>query len=175
MSEPIERRLTRLEARAEIQELVARYCFTIDDRDLEGAARLFTDDAVVRSLDGVMNATGIAAIIDQYRHRFEVLGVSNHVVHQVQIDMVSEDEARGRVSSHAELWRNGRMMITALQYADRYRRTREGWRFAERVLSFLYYIPVEQYARILGERDRNRAYAQPLDADYPERLPTWTS
>jgi ketosteroid isomerase-like protein len=171
----LEARLSRLEAESQIRQLIARYCFTIDDRDLEGIAALFTEDAVVRSIDGVMNATGLEAIMDQYRGRFAVLGPGQHVMHDTALDFVGDGsrEARGTVSGHAELWRNGTMMIAALRYRDRYRATPEGWKFAEREIGFLYYVPISDYPGILGVADRNRAYAEPRPADYPERLPSW--
>jgi hypothetical protein len=120
-----------------------------------------------------MHARGLDAIMAQYRGRFAVLGPGQHVMHDLVIDFTGADEARGRVSGHAELWRGGRMMIAALRYDDRYRATAGAWKFAERVISFLYYVPLEEYPGILGTRDRNHAYAQPLPADYPEALPSW--
>src|SRR5688572_15068977 len=52
------RRIRRLQDRAEIGELVGRYCLVMDDRDMTGMTELFTSDAVVRSSDGVMHASG---------------------------------------------------------------------------------------------------------------------
>ena len=173
----VEQRLARLEAESQIRQLVARYCFAIDDRDLPAIAALFTDDAIVRSADGVMSARGIDAIMAMYRGRFEALGPGAHYMHDIQIDFVGDgsEQARGRVSGHAELHRNGEMMVCALRYADRYRSTATGWRIHEREIGFLYYVPVADYPGILLSRDRNRAYAQPLPADYPETLPGWAS
>ena len=173
----VEHRLARLEAESQIRQLVARYCFAIDDRDLSAIAALFTDDAIIRSADGVMNASGIDAIMPMYRGRFEALGPGAHYMHDIQIDFVGNgsEQARGRVSGHAELQRNGEMMVCALRYADTYRNTAQGWRMHEREISFLYYVPVADYPGILLSRDRNRAYAQPMPADYPETLPGWTS
>ena len=54
----LEQRVARLEARAEIRELVSRYCLTVDARDVQGIGQCFTEDGSFRSLDGVMNATG---------------------------------------------------------------------------------------------------------------------
>lgn len=169
----LEARIARLEAESQIRQLVARYSFDIDDRRIESVRALFTDDAVLRSSDGVMQAAGVDAIMAQFDGRFAVLGPGHHVMHDIQIDFDSDNEARGRVSGHAELWRNDQMMVAALRYADRYRRTELGWKFAERVIGFLYYVPVEAYPGILGHRDRNHAYADPLPADFPESLPEW--
>jgi uncharacterized protein (TIGR02246 family) len=169
----IETRLARLEAEAAIRQLIARYCFTIDNHDLEGAGALFADDAVVRSADGVMNAKGVDAIVAQYRGRFEVLGVGNHFTHDIALDFQGDDRATGLVSAHAELWRKEQMMIAAIRYQDSYRRTPRGWLFAERVINFLYYVPLTEYHDILGRTDRVHAYDRPQPADYPETLPSW--
>ena len=167
-------RLDRLEAESAIRALAARYCFAIDNHDLAAVADLFTEDARVFSRDGVMDATGRAAIIRQYEGRFNVLGPSNHISHDHWIRFEGDpDRATGTLSAHAELWRNETIMVTALRYNDVYRREAGVWRFQERALSFLYYVPLADYGAILGQRDRMRAYAQPAEADYPEKLPTW--
>lgn len=173
----LEARIARLEAESQIRQLIARYCFTIDDRLRPEIAALFTDDATVRSADGVMNATGIDAIMQMYEGRFAALGPGAHYMHDVQIDFVGDgtEEAHGRVSGHAELERNGQMMACSIRYRDVYRNTAQGWRFHDREISFLYYVPVGDYPGILLGRDRNRAYDQPKPADFPEALPSWGS
>jgi uncharacterized protein (TIGR02246 family) len=166
-------RVERLEAESAVRALAARYCFAIDNHDLAAVRDLFTEDARVYSRDGVMDATGRDAIIRQYEDRFRVLGPSNHVSHDHWVRIESPDRAVGTLSAHAELWRNDQMMVTALRYEDEYRRENGIWRFASRELSFLYYVPVAEYVRILGEEKRMRAYVEPAAADYPEPLPTW--
>ena len=66
--EEFEKRLQKLEDREAIRELVARYGQVVDDRDLEGVQALFTDDAVFRTQGGEMNATGLAAVMDNPGH-----------------------------------------------------------------------------------------------------------
>jgi uncharacterized protein (TIGR02246 family) len=173
----LEARIARLEAESQIRQLVARYCFAIDDRDIDNVAALFADNAVVRSADGVMNATGIDAIMAQYHERFKVLGAGQHFMHDIAIDFVGDGsvEAHGRVSGHAELWRKDKMMVAGLRYNDVYRNTATGWRFADRLISFLYYVPLDKYPGILGITDRNHAYAEPCSADFPEKLPSWAA
>lgn len=171
----ISEQLDRIEAAADIRQLVSRYCFAIDDRDRRAIADLFTADARVASEDGIMAAEGLDAVMRQYDQRFAALGPGAHYMHDVVLDLAEAGEGRatGRVSGHAELWRNGRMMVAALRYRDRYLRTLDGWRFAERIIGFLYYVAVEEYPGILGTPLRNRAYAEPLPADFPESLPGW--
>lgn len=174
MSDDLNARVDRLEAESAIRALAARYCFAIDNHDLEAVADLFTADARVYSRDGVMDAKGREAVIGQYEQRFSVLGPSNHVSHDHLIWFGEDpDTARGLLSAHAELWRNETMMVTALRYEDIYQREAGKWRFQERALSFLYYVPLTDYPEILGRPDRMRAYAQAAQADYPEKLPSW--
>jgi uncharacterized protein (TIGR02246 family) len=175
MMADIEQRIAQLEAESQIRQLIARYCFTIDDRDYDGIAALFTDDAVVRSADGMMNAAGRDAIMKQYEDRFKVLGPGQHFMHDVVLDICDGDEARGRVSGHAELWRRDQMMVAGLRYSDRYRRTDKGWLFADREICFLYYVALEDYPGILGKTNRNQAYDTPQPADFPESLSTWAA
>jgi len=167
-------RIRTLEDRAELRELVARYGIAVDDRDIDALTELFTPDAEFRSADGVMGAVGREAVIEQFRGRFAALKATNHIAHDQILELGPDpDAAAGLVSSHAEVCRNGRVLLAALRYRDRYRRHEGRWRFAERALSFLYYLPVEEYAEGLASRLRMRAYGDRRAADYPESLPTW--
>ena len=94
--EDIADRVSRMEAESAIRALTARYCFAIDDHDLEAVAGLFTADARVWSRDGVMDAVGRDAIVRQYEGRFAVLGPSNHVSHDHWVRFGGDpDEAEG--------------------------------------------------------------------------------
>jgi hypothetical protein len=171
----VEERLRRLEDRAQLRELVARYGIAIDDRDIEVIGELFTADGRFRSQDGVMDARGRAAVLEQFRGRFAALKATNHIAHdQILTFGEDADSVCGLVTSHAEVWRNGRALIAALRYRDTYRRERGRWRFADRLLSFLYYLPVDEYADGLGSRLRMRAYGDQRPADYPEGTPSWS-
>ena len=176
-SEDLQRRIRRLEDRAEIGELVARYGLVMDDRDMVAMPELFTPDIVVRSADGVMNASGLAAVVAMFRGRFAVLGPSYHFSHDriVVFEDDDPDAAHGTVLAHAEMNRKGQPMLAAMRYADRYRRHRDRWCFAERVLSFFYYVPAAQYLDALGAglAARMRAYDAARPADWPEGLASW--
>jgi ketosteroid isomerase-like protein len=176
MTQPvsIEARLRRLEDRAELAELIARYALAVDDRDLDAIAALFTPDGAFRSRDGVMEARGTQAVLEQFRGRFRALKLSNHFSHDHVFTFGDDpDAATGLVTAHAEVWRNGRALIGALRYQDAYRRHQGRWCFADRLLFFLYYLPVEEYASALGDPLRQRAYGDRRPADFPESLPTW--
>jgi ketosteroid isomerase-like protein len=169
-----EARLRRLEDRAELTELIARYALAVDDRDIEAIRTLFTPDGAFRSKDGVMEARGVEAVLEQFRGRFRALKLSNHFSHDHIFEFGQDpDAATGLITAHAEVWRNGRALLGALRYQDSYRRHQGRWCFADRLLFFLYYLPVEEYATALGDPLRQRAYGDRRPADFPESLPTW--
>lgn len=173
----LERRLRRLEDRVEIGELVMRYGLVMDDRDVDAMPQLFTPDVHVRSADGVMDARGRDAVCAMFMGRFAVLGPSNHFTHdrRVEFDPDDDDRATGLVLSHAEMQRKGQPMLAAMRYHDVYRRHEGRWCFAERLLSFMYYVPTVEYLDAFGPGldRRMRAYDTPMPADWPEPLPTW--
>ena len=176
-SHSLETRLRQLEDRVEIGELIARYGLVMDDRDVEAIGDLFTPDVHVWSADGVIDSHGREAAIAMFRGRFTVLGPSNHFTHDriVEFDAADPDRATGLVLSHAEMQRKGQPMLAAIRYQDVYVRWQGRWRFRERGLSFMYYVPTAEYLDAFGPGldRRMRAYDQPVPADWPERLPTW--
>ena len=172
-SRTLESRIALVEDQLAIRDLTARYNFAINNRDLASAAELFTEQACFGSKDGSMRASGRAAVLKQFESRFSVLGATNHFAHDHVIWFDGESRARGQLSVHAEVWRNERAMVTALRYQDRYEKADGLWRFAERLLSFFYYLNVEDYPSVMGQLERNRASGTPVAADYPERLPTY--
>jgi uncharacterized protein (TIGR02246 family) len=170
----LEKRIRVLEDRTELRELVARYGVAVDDRDIDALTELFTPDGSFSSVDGVMSALGREAVIQQFHGRFAALQATNHIAHEQILDFGPDpDAAEGLVTSHAEVCRNERVFVAALRYRDRYRRHEGRWRFAGRLLSFLYYLPVEEYAEGLASRLRVRVYGDRRPADYPESLPAW--
>ncbi|WP_342363943.1 nuclear transport factor 2 family protein [Terrarubrum flagellatum] len=173
----LERRIMRLEARAEIAEIIGAYCVSCDDRDVDRLRSLFTEDAEVLSKDGVMKSSGLDAIMTMYDGRFRALGPTFHWTHDhvVKFDDSDDDTATGFVTGHAECFRNGQTLVAGLRYDDIYRRIGGAWKFKRRMLSFLYYVPVQEYADALGDKLRQRAYGDRRPADFPESLPSWVA
>ena len=169
------RRIDRLEARAAIGELIARYCFAVDERDIDAIGECFTRGGGFRSYDGKMDATGRAAVIEQFHGRFAVLGPSNHFTHDhlITFDDADSTAAKGLVNAHAEVVRNGRTLLASLRYHDEYRHEEGRWRFHVRTLAFFYYLEPSRYQEVMLGPMRNHAYAEPHAADFPESLPSW--
>lgn len=163
----IETRLSHLEARFALNDLVARYCAAVDDRDLDALSNLFTPDGYFGHLDEG-GAHGRAAIRDYYGGRLRAIPYSFHYPHSHTINVVDAMSARGEVTAHAEM---GRVdlppLVAALRYTDDYRFQDGAWRFARRELRFFYFAPVnEVQAGLMGDL-RVRWPGPPRAADLP--------
>src|SRR4051794_18139852 len=69
-------RVARLEARAALHELVARYAHAVDDRDEAALVSMYTPDAVFISIGGT--TIGPEAIAAYLRQRAEMNGATVH-------------------------------------------------------------------------------------------------
>src|SRR3954451_20033791 len=105
----IEARLRELEDREQIRELVSRYNAVMDNREIDSAPDLFTEDAEVSSHDGALSSVGRDAVVEMYQSRWTVLGPSLHWGHdhRITIDPGDPDKAPGQVGLHAEMSRFG--------------------------------------------------------------------
>ena len=171
----LERRIDRLEARAEIAELCSNYCLIVDARDMAGLAALLTDDVVFESSDGGMDSTGIPAVIDMFNRVLTVRGPGFHWTHDrfVSFDDSDPDTATGIVLAHAETSPNGIVSLAALRYDDVYKREGGIWKFAKRSLTFFYYVPTAEYVDRFKDEKRFNAPDGWREADFPERLESW--
>lgn len=170
----IETRIRRLEDHIEIRNLHARYANAVDDRDMEVIADCFCDDGVFGRYNGTDRAEGIEAILQFYRDRLGGTGPSFHYPHGAEVILDDDDHAHGTVTAHAEMTVDGRMMLAALRYMDRYRRDADGkWRFLERLSRFYYLMPHDEIDSSYGEPNRVRYPAPALPADLPNGLDTW--
>lgn len=172
----LEKRIAELEAREQIKELVANYGFVVDNRDMEGIADCFTENARVLSNDGRHASVGKEDCVHQYHHRFSFLGPTNHFTHNHVIWFDKEDstKAYGLLNAHGEVFRNGNAMMSALRYNDEYRLDPDGkWRFELRLMTYFYYLRFDEIQNYLGDPMRVRAYAEPQAADWPEGIDTY--
>jgi hypothetical protein len=165
----LEMRIQRLEDRENIQDLAIRYGFYVDDRHYDKLKALFAPDGCLRTSAGVLKGEGIDGVGAYFEHHLPELGASNHFVHGhvIDFDEVDRDLATGLVAGHAEVWRDGKPMITALRYHDKYVRTPSGWRFLERIQAYMYFVDVREYPEVLGSRLRIRTSPTPQPADWP--------
>jgi ketosteroid isomerase-like protein len=168
-------RIDRLESRHEIAALVTAYAIACDEHDMPRLTGLFTTDACFDSPSGAMVAHSRAEIEAMFIELFKVRGPAFHWTHDHHVDFDERDpnRASGLVLSHAETCPDGTVSLAAMRYTDDYRRENGVWRFAQRVIRFLYYVPVTEYATVLNERKRLTLRGERVDADYPESLAAW--
>ena len=169
-------RLDRLESKDAIRDIVTAYAIACDEHDMPRLMNLFTMDACFDAPNGSMVANGKAAIQTLFEKTFKIRGPAYHWTHDVtlEIDSADPDRGTGLVLSHAETTPNGVVSIAAMRYQDDYRRESDGqWRFAKRVISFLYYVPASDYCQGLNHPDRVVMGGNRRKADYPEALPAW--
>lgn len=169
----LERRLQRLEDRAAIQELLARYAMACDLRDFDALIDTFTDDGIFHSVIGATR--GRDELRAYYEDRFSRYGPTFHVPHSLVLEELVDDHARGRVQAHSEIMMDEGLFVSGHVYVDEYERTSDGaWRFSSRECQFLYGIPAADLGT-MDWRDRRRRWpgAEPMKADLPEGSPTW--
>ncbi|WP_420749003.1 nuclear transport factor 2 family protein [Rhodococcus sp. O3] len=131
-----------------IAGLTARYALVVDDHDMDGLADLYAPDAKLVGLSGTLH--GRDAIVAYVRSTLETYdGASIHTPHPGVVDFTGENTARGVVPSHVEYAQGGVQYVLALRYHDRYVRSDDGWRFAERRLEVRYAVPVHHYGTVL--------------------------
>jgi hypothetical protein len=130
-----EHRLRRLEDRAELRELVDRYCLAIDDSDWDALLEMFASPA---EMAGV---TGRDEVVGRLRATRSGYGRTIHTVTGQVLDFADDDHASGVVASRGELAISGRTVLCAMRYLDNYERAGGSWRFTRRVIQFSYALP----------------------------------
>nr|WP_047165543.1 nuclear transport factor 2 family protein [Sphingomonas sp. Y57] len=169
-----DQRLEAVESRLALRELLSRYAYAVDNRDIDALAELFAEDASFGTRNGSFAVHGRAAIAAEFRAQLGNMGPSFHYIHDhiLDLDPSDPDRAKGVATAHAEVRRQDGLWQTAIRYHDNYVRQHGRWRFQARELAFLYYVraPGDSW----GDPDRrviDRRGAVP--ADWPEQLPSW--
>ena len=119
---------------AAIARLTHDYCWALDTKDWEALRDVFVPD-VVAHLSRELH--GVDAVIERISGALGPLDDSQHLVATHRID-VEGDTATGRCYLQAQHVRRGTEggdnFMVGGRYEDRYVRTPEGWRIAERRL-----------------------------------------
>lgn len=156
MQADLERRIRRIEDREAIRVLVGQYAIAMDNKDFDLVAAIFAPDGRFGWVDGAFDIRGRDEIVTMYRTRLASAGPSFHYTHDqfVTWDEADEDRASGLVLGHAETAAGPSQGLVAIRYHDRYVRHAGRWLFQERLLGFLYNVPMAQYDGVLKTSDR---------------------
>lgn len=170
----LEVRLARIEARCEIQDLVATYATLLDDHQWEAVGALFTRDGVFASPNSTTQ--GRQAIVDNFRTKLAPYTWTLHDPHGHAVEIDDDDHARGTVIGYSELGTADSTLCTSIRYLDDYRREDGRWRFARRTVLSLYGTTLDdRNAGGLQEADRKRWPGRPAGPaelpDYDRRYP----
>lgn len=169
--ESLERRIARLESRAEIAELLARYAFLIDDHEFDALGELFTPDARFGSPGSTH--VGREAIVANYRALGELYPVTLHEARGFVLDFTDDDHARGEVQGFSEQASARHTVITSFRYYDKYIRHNGRWRFASRQVRTLYAMTHAELAAggLAWDLRKRWPHRAPAPAELPVRQP----
>ena len=165
-----ERRIARLEARAEIAELLARYAFLIDDHEFDALGELFAPDARFGSPGSTH--VGREAIVANYRALGELYPITLHEARGTVLDFADDDHARGEVLGFSEQASSSNTVVTSFRYADEYVRLDGRWRFASRQVRTLYAMTHAELASggLAWELRKRWPHRAPAPAELPVYL-----
>lgn len=137
--------LAGLVDRQELRDLVDAYAHCADRRDPQGQAAVFTEDGQVRLHEGdpgappLQTITGRAALAATFAELIARYDATTYLNGQSTVTL-DGDAAVGEtycVAHHLAREDGVRVLITmAIRYLDRFVRTPQGWRIAERDLVF---------------------------------------
>jgi ketosteroid isomerase-like protein len=122
-------RLDRIESYLQIQQLVARYAWYLDGRDIDGLVGLYVDDVKVGAPVG---GVGHDALRDWFIRSVHYWYRSLHHIGGHVIEFNDSDHATGVVQCRVEQEIGDRWHTTAVLYNDHYERRNGSWRFAHR-------------------------------------------
>jgi len=123
--------------RIEIDDLITRYATAVDTKDWDLYRTVFTDDAVIdyTSAGGIRGSLG--EVVEWLSHALKLFPMTQHLITNRHV-VLEGDTATGRSYYYNPLGRpdgTGGMQLLFFggYYNDRFRRTADGWRIAERV------------------------------------------
>ncbi len=129
--------LQEMSDRMEIQEVLVRYCYALDDRDWDALRRLFTADAIIDNTVNGGPRTGVEETIAFLDRALARTVLSQHAISTTLV-AIAGDEARTRSHCSCPIVLDvgggqRQVFFQGLWYRDHLVRTRDGWRFKERI------------------------------------------
>ena len=149
--------LQEISDRLEIQDLLSRYSYAIDDRDWDRLDAIFTPDAVIDDSETGGAKGSVAQIKAWLPVAMERFPRCQHMVATTKLDL-DGDDATSRTMLFNPMVHKGddgveQVFFIGLWYRDRLVRTADGWRIAERYEEMAYAHNVPAMAPIPGIAD----------------------
>lgn len=165
----LEERIQKLEDRAAIQDLVARYFKVTDDDDEPALADCFTASArfIATGFDGSTGRDGVIAFLKAARATMQQ---TVHTPNYVHITFKRADEAEGTVMAHLEIGIGGTTVYAAVRYLDTYAREDGKWRIASREMGAVHLGSWDLIASSMTDPKNVRwPGADPAPSDFPRK------
>ena len=129
--------LQEISDRIEIEELLVRYCYAVDDRDWNAYRKVFADDAVIDDTVTGGVRSGVEEHVSYMTKALSKILISQHAISTVLID-IDGDAASVRAHCSCPMvvdLGGGRKQVffQGLWYRNRLVRTQDGWRIKELV------------------------------------------
>lgn len=132
--------------RQEIRNLLERYFYALDSRNLELLGDCFTPDATISLLGNVRRMDGPETIVAAFRAIGEYKASSHFVTSQHAT--IADEDAQAHTLAIAVLVQHGDspVLVRGIEYRDELSRTPAGWRIARRIHDALWQFDTEQTA-----------------------------
>lgn len=153
----IESRVSRLEDRAALQDLVVRYFLACDDDDLAAVGDAFATNGSF-SISGFTGGTSREAVVAFLADQRSRMGLTVHTPNYALFTFTGPASARGLVGAHLELVFGDDAVFGAVRYADEYVREADGWRILSRDMRTTYMAPWSEVGS---------TFASPLPVAWP--------
>jgi ketosteroid isomerase-like protein len=126
--------LQEISDRLEIEQLLVRYCYAIDQRDWEAYRSVFTEDAVIDDVSaGITDVDGMVEFLPKALERVKI---AQHTISTTLLE-IEGDRASARTICHCPMvvdLDDGQTQVffQGLWYVDELVRTTGGWRISKR-------------------------------------------
>jgi 3-phenylpropionate/cinnamic acid dioxygenase small subunit len=129
--------ISEISDRLQIEDLMVRYCYAIDDRDWEAYRSLFTSDAVIDDTVTGGIRSGAEEHVAYLQRALSKVEISQHAISTVLIRLNgNEATARSHCSCPMVVKTDDNprhVFFQGLWYRDKLRKGEDGWRFSERL------------------------------------------
>jgi hypothetical protein len=160
-----EERVSRLEARQELHDLVCKYAIAIDARDLNMIVDLYVDDIRVGESRGRL---ALAAQFDKSLRQFTA---SSHQITGQVVEFIDSDNALGIVACRVEHEVAADWVTAVIHYHDKYQRRAGRWYLRGRVQARLYATASSDPP--VGEAKIRWPGTEPMAGNFHEAYPSW--
>ena len=124
--------IQQISDRLDIEEILTRYCYAVDDRDWDAYRRLFAPDAVIDDTVTGGIKSGVEEHVTYLKRALSKVAMSQHVISTVLIEINGNEAA---VRAHCscpivfDIGQNDKhVMFQGLWYRDTLVRTDGGWK-----------------------------------------------